>query len=221
MSADFWEALFAGELPPLQSLRPLALGTPISVGSRPYGAPPPVARVGNALALPWQQGGRGVDESVYGEVAPSVPFAEMTSADLYHNALRNMRVADSAKGNFDLIGALTGKGDGLVRHRNNNTIGRLIGDVGGGLLDAATFGVGGKLVRRGIGAAADTGVNNALAELANRPPSPESLGPYSGVEFGIPDAIFGYDPYDPSTGVGADEIDDPVGNWGGGPADIY
>ena len=58
MTADFWEAFFAGELPPLQSLRPLAPTAPVSVGSRPYGAPPPAARVGNALALPWQQGGR-------------------------------------------------------------------------------------------------------------------------------------------------------------------
>ena len=56
---DFWAALFAGKLPPLASLRPVAPPPPVSVGSSAYGALRPAARVGNALALPLQPGNDG------------------------------------------------------------------------------------------------------------------------------------------------------------------
>ena len=77
MNDDFWAQVFSGQLAPLASLRPVAAQPSVSVGSNALAAfaQQPGVRYGNVLAP--QESGRGVDESSYGDTAPSRSFADM------------------------------------------------------------------------------------------------------------------------------------------------
>ena len=142
----------------------------------------------------------------------------MSRNELIDDMMRNTQLADSAGGMFDLTGLATGKD--VVRSATGPRISAEILKTGGNAL----FPFLGTGVSRLLEAGANKGVQNALAEITKRGPD-YRYHPYGSLEFevaGPAPATVAPSPFDMGAfDYGADPLDDPVGNWGGGPADIY